>query len=257
LHQAGVKQKLKGLSAVTRRVGALTLGVCNAHSVSDLAAKAQADPVWLEVCWAPGLERKPVYRFLGQVTDKMDLAGWGDIVRALQRDPRTATHRHGGVIGEDPTGFKSGQKMPYVTWVYSSSGQRFGWGHLIGSVHDADWPKDVPVCFDFWRPTPPQIQAAQAPRDRQRLNGDPRLPDDVARWIEPPVQPGQAPDWARLHGAPFGAVVVGKGEDLGRTWIAVGGRTTPICGGSARRPPYIWRDRARPGDPSLSHPRGG
>jgi hypothetical protein len=62
LHQAGVKQKLKGLSAVALRVVALPFGVCNAHSVSDLAAKAQADPVLLEACWAPGLERKPLRR---------------------------------------------------------------------------------------------------------------------------------------------------------------------------------------------------
>jgi hypothetical protein len=40
LHQAGVKQKLKGLSAVTRRVGALSLGVCTAHSVSDFGEGA-------------------------------------------------------------------------------------------------------------------------------------------------------------------------------------------------------------------------
>ncbi len=51
-------------------------------------------------------------------------------------------------------------KMPYVTLVYKSSGQRFGLGNIIVSVHYADWHKDFPVCFDFWRPTPQHIQAA-------------------------------------------------------------------------------------------------
>src|SRR5512136_2263030 len=125
LHQTGVKQKFKGLSAVTLMVVALTFGVCNANSVSDLAAKAQADPVLLEACWAQGLERKQLYRFLGQVTDTMYLAWLGDILRELHRDPRTATHRHGVVIGDDTTVFKSGKTMPYVTLVYKSSGQRF------------------------------------------------------------------------------------------------------------------------------------
>ena len=223
LHKAGVKKKFKGLSAVTLMVVALTFGVCNAHSVSDLAAKAQADPVLLEACWAQGLERKQLYRFLGQVTDTMYLAWLGDVVRELHRDPRTATHRHGVVIGDDTTVFKSGKKMPYVTLVYKSSGQRFGLGNIIVSVHYADWHKDFPVCFDFWRPTPQQIQAAQDKRDRKRLKVDQRKPDDVARWIEHQVKHGQAPDLAILHGAQFGPVVVGKCEDLGLMWIAVGG----------------------------------
>jgi Transposase DDE domain/DDE superfamily endonuclease len=223
LHKAGVKQKLKGLPAVTLMIVALTFGVYNANSVSDLATKAQADPVLLEACWAQGLERKQLYRFLGQVTDEMYLAWLGDMVRELQRDPRTATHRHGVVIGDDTTVFKSGKKMPYVTLVYQSSGQRFGLGNIIVSVHYADWHKDFPVCFDFWRPTPQQIQTAQDKRDRKRLKVDQRKPDDVARWIEHQVQQGQAPDLVILHGAQFGPVVVGKCEELRLAWIAIGG----------------------------------
>jgi hypothetical protein len=227
LHKAGVKEKFKGLSAVTLMVVALMFGVFNANSVSDLAAKAQADPVLLEACWAQGLDRKQLYRFLGQVTDTMYLAWLGDIVRELHRDPRTATHRQGVVIGDDTTVFKSGQHMPYVTLVYKSSGQRFGLGNIIVSVHYADWHKDFPVCFDFWRPTPQQIQAGQDKRDRKRLNVDQRKPDDVARWIEHQVKHGQAPDLALLHGAQFGPVVVGKCEALGVAWIAVGSGKRP------------------------------
>jgi len=223
LHQAGVKQKLKGLPAVTLMIVALTFGVCNAHSVSDLTAKVQADPVLLAACWAQGLERKQLYRFLGQVSDTMYLAWLGDIVRELQRDPRTATHRHGVVIGDDTTVFKSGKTMPYVTVVYKSSGQRFGLGNIIVSVHYADWHKDFPLYFDFWRPTPQQIQAAQDKRDRKRLKVDQRKPEDVARWIAHQVQHGQVPDLAILHGAQFGPVVVGQCEELGLAWIAIGG----------------------------------
>ena len=146
LHKAGVKKKFKGLPAVTLMVVALTFGVFNANSVSDLAAKAQADPVLLEACWAQGLERKQLYRFLSQVTDTMYLAWLGDIVRELQRDPRTATHRHGVVIGDDTTVFKSGKTMPYVTLVYKSSGQRFGLGNIIVSVHYA--------CLLYTSPSP-------------------------------------------------------------------------------------------------------
>jgi hypothetical protein len=223
LHQAGVKQKLKGLPAATLMIVALMFGVYNANSVSDLTAQAQADPVLLEACWVQGLERKQLYRFLGQVTDEMYLAWLGDIVRELHRDPRTATHHHGVVIGDDTTVFKSGKQMPYVTLVYQSSGQRFGLGNIIVSVQYADWHKDFPVCFDFWRPTPHQIQTAQDKRDRKRLKVDQRKPDDVARWIEHQVKQGQAPDLAILHGAQFGPVVVGKCEELRLAWIALGG----------------------------------
>ncbi len=52
---------------------------------------------------------------------------------------------------------------------------------------------------------------------------DQRKPDDVARWIEHQVKHGQAPDLAILHGAQFGPVVVGKCDELGLAWIAVGG----------------------------------
>jgi hypothetical protein len=95
-------------------------------------------------------------------------------------------------------------------------------GHIIVSVHYADWHKDFPLFFDFWRPTPQQIRAAQAKRDRKQLKVDQRKPDDVARWLEHQVQHGQAPDLALLHGAQFGPVVVGKCEELGLVWMAVG-----------------------------------
>jgi len=222
LHQAGVKQKLKGLPAVTLMIVALTFGVYNAQSVSDLATKAVADPVLLEACWVQGLDRKQLYRFLGQVTDENYLTWLGAIVRELNRHPRTATHRQGVVIGDDTTVFKFGKHMPYVTLVYKSSGQRFGLGNIIVSVHYADGHKDFPLFFDFWRPTPQQIQAAQAKRDRKRLKVDQRKPDDVARWLEHRVKRGQAPDLALLHGAQFGPVVVGKCEELKLAWVAVG-----------------------------------
>lgn len=223
LHRAGVKEKFKGLPAVTLMIVALMFGVFNAHSVSDLAAKAVADPVLLEASWVQGLERKQLYRFLGQVTDENYLAWMGDIVRGLNRDPRTATHRHGVVIGDDTTVFKFGKNMPYVTLVYKSSGQRFGLGNIIVSVHYADWHKDFPLFFDFWRPTPQQIQAAQDKRERKRLKVDQRKPEDVARWIEHQVKTGQAPDLTILHGAQFGPVVVGCCEAWGLAWVAVGG----------------------------------
>jgi hypothetical protein len=223
LHKAGVKQKLKGLPAVTLMFVALMFGVFNANSVSDLASKAVTDSLLLEACWVQGLERKQLYRFLGQVHDEHYLAWLGDIVGELNRDPRTATRRHGVVIGDDTVVFKFGKKMPYVTIVYKASGQRFGLGNIIVSVHYADGQKDYPLFFDFWRPTPQQIQEAQAKRDRKRLNVDQRKPEDVARWIEHQAQHGPAPDLTILHGAQFGPLVVGKCEELGLAWLAVGG----------------------------------
>ena len=223
LHQAGVKQKLKGLPAVTLMFVALLFGVCNANSVSDLAVKAGTDTLLLEACWVQGLERKQLYRFLGQVTDAHYLAWLGDIVCELNRHPRTATQRHGVIIGDDTVVFKFGKHRPYVTLVYKASGQRFGLGNIIVSVHYADGQKDFPLFFDFWRPTPAQIAEAQARRARKRLNVDQRKPADVARWIEHQVQHGQPPDLTILHGAQFGPLVVGRCEALGLAWLAVGG----------------------------------
>lgn len=221
LHRAGVKPKLKGLPAVTLMLVALMFGVFNAHSVSDLTAKAQVDPVLLEASWVQGLERKQLYRFLGQVRDENYLAWMGDIVRELNRDPRTALHRRGVVIGDDTVVFKFGKQMPYVTLVYKSSGQRFGLGNIIVSVHYADDHKDVGLFFDFWRPSPEHIQEAQDKRDRKKMKVDQRKPQDVARWIEHQVKTGHAPDLTILHGAQLGPVVVGTCDKLGLVWVAV------------------------------------
>ena len=223
LRKAGIEEKVKGLPVATLMVVALMFGVFNANSISDLTAKAVADPVLLQACWVQGLERKQLYRFLGQVTDANCLAWLGEIVRELHRDPRTATQRHGVVIGDDTTVFKFGKQMPYVTLVYKSSGQRFGLGNIIVSTQYADWQKDLPLFFDFWRPTKEQIRAAQAKRERKRLKVDERKPDDVARWIQHQVQTGQTPDLALLHGAQFGPVVVEKCESLDLAWMAIGG----------------------------------
>jgi hypothetical protein len=221
LHRSGVKTKFKGLSAASLMMVALLFGVFDAKSVSDLTAKVRVDPVVLEMCAVQGLERKQLYRFLGRITDETYMAWLGKIVGELNRDPRTATRRSGVVIGDDTVVFRFGKKMPYVTLVFKSSGQRFGLGNIIVSVHYADTHKDYGLFFDFWRPTPQQIAAAQAKRERKRLKVDQRKPGDVARWLEHQVKNGSAPDLAILHGSQVGPLVIGKCEELNLVWIGV------------------------------------
>jgi hypothetical protein len=221
LHKAGVKEKLKGLPAVTLMFVALMFGVLGANSVSDLTSQVRIDPYLLDACWMQGLERKQLYRFLGQVRDDNYLAWFGEIVHELNRHPQTAMRRDGVVIGDDTTVFKFGENMPYVTLVYKSSGRRFGLGNIIVSTHYADTDKDYPLFFDFWRPTPEQIAAAQAKRARKRLKVDQRKPEDVARWLAHQVAHHQAPDLAILHGTQFGPLVIGKCEELDLPWMAL------------------------------------
>jgi hypothetical protein len=221
LHKAGAKQKFKGLAATSLMLVALLFGICDAHSVSDLTSKVRGDPVVLELCAAQDLERKQLYRFLGQIKDETYLAWLGEIIGELNRDSRTATRRNGVVIGDDTVIFRCGVKMPFVTLVYKSSGHRFGLGNIIVSTHYADTQKDYGLFFDFWRPTPKQIAEAEAKRDRNRLKIDQRKPEDVARWIEHQVTEGQAPDLVVLHGTQVGAVVVGKCEALNLAWVGV------------------------------------
>jgi len=223
LHNAGVKQKLKGLPAVTLMLVGLMFGVLNAHSLSDLTVQARSDQVLLGACYVQALERKQLYRFLGQVSDE-NYWGWlGEIVHELQRHPQTATRRDGVVIGDDTTVFKHGERMPYVTLVYKSSGKRFGLGNIIVSTHYADDQKDYGLFFDFWRPTPAQIQTAKEARERKRLKVDQRKPADVARWLEHQVAQHHAPDLALLHGAQLSPVVVETCEAHQIPWLAVAG----------------------------------
>jgi len=221
LHKAGVKYKFKGLPAVTLMLVGLMFGVLNAHSVSDLTTQARSDQVLLGACYVQALERKQLYCFLGQVSDENYLGWLGEIVKELQRHPQTATRRSGVVIGDDTTVFKHGARMPYVTLVYKTSGKRFGLGNLIVSTHYADDQKDYGLFFDFWRPTPAQIQAATESRERKRLKVDQRKPADVARWLEHQVAQHQAPDLALLHGAQLGPVVVETCEAHQIPWLAV------------------------------------
>jgi len=221
LHKAGVKQKLKGLPAVTLMLVGLMFGVLNAHSLSDLTVQARSDQVLLGACYVQALERKQLYRFLGQVNDENYLSWLGEIVRELQRHPQTTTRRDGVVIGDDTVVFKNGAHMPYVTLVYKSSGKRFGLGNIIVSTHYADDQKDYGLFFDFWRPTPAQVQAAKEARERKRLKVDQRKPADVARWLEHQVAQHQSPDLAILHGAQVGPVVVEQCETLQIPWLGV------------------------------------
>lgn len=221
LHKAGVKQKLKGLPAVTLMLVGLMFGVLNAHSLSDLTVQARSDQVLLGACYVQALERKQLYRFLGQVNDENYLGWLGEIVKELQRHPQTATRRDGVVIGDDTTVFKNGARMPYVTLVYKSSGKRFGLGNIIVSTHYADDQKDYGLFFDFWRPTPAQIQAAKQARERKHLKVDQRKPADVARWLAHQVAQHQSPDLAILHGAQVGPVVVEQCETLQIPWLGV------------------------------------
>jgi len=221
LHKAGVKHKLKGLPAVTLMLVGLMFGVLNAHSLSDLTVQARSDQVLLGACYVQALERKQLYRFLGQVSDETYLGWLGEIVQELQRHPQTATRRDGVVIGDDTIVFKHGARMPYVTLVYKSSGKRFGLGNIIVSTHYADDQKDYGLFFDFWRPTPAQIEAAKQARERKRLKVDQRKPADVARWLAHQVAQHRAPDLALLHGAQVGPVVVAQCETLQIPWLGV------------------------------------
>ena len=252
LHRAGVRQKCKGLPAVTLMLVALLFGVLNAHSISDLTAQARSDQVLLGACYVQGLERKQLYRFLGQVSDASYLSWLGDIVRELQRHPQTATRRDGVVIGDETVVFKDGAKMPYVTLVYKSSGQRFGLGNIIVSTHYADDQKDYSLFFDFWRPTHEQIQAAQDARTRKRLKVDQRKPADVARWLEYQVRHGPSPELVVLHGAQLGPEVVTKCEALELPWVGIAsGRrqylvVRPQQTTTTRGPAQAWLTRHYP-----------
>ncbi len=140
----------------------LMFGVLNAHSVSDLTTQARSDPVLLGACYVQALERKQLYRFLGQVSDAHYLGWLGEIVKELQRHPQTATRRDGVVIGDDTVVFKHGARMPYVTLVYQSSGKRFGLGNIIVSTHYADDQKDYGLFFDSPNTTRPISRCSTA-----------------------------------------------------------------------------------------------
>jgi len=221
LHKTGVKPKFKGLPVVTLMLVGLMFGVLNAHSLSDLTVQARSDQVLLGACYVQALERKQLYRLLAQISDEHYSDWLGEIIQDLQRHPQTATRRNGVVIGDDTVVFKHGAHMPYVTLVYKSSGQRFGLGNIIVSTHYADDQKDYGLFFDFWRPTPAQIQAAQAARERKRLKVDQRKPADVARWLEHQVAQHQAPDLALLHGVQVGPVVVTQCETFQIPWLGI------------------------------------
>lgn len=242
-HQAGVQLKHKGLPAVTLLFIALLFGLYHVNSTAALAQRAVQDPLLVEMCAVQTLERKQLYRLLGQVPDTTYSAWLGELLHALQRDPRTATARQGIVAGDDTKIFRTGKHMPYVTLIYSASGQRFGLGNVLVSTHYADAQKDYPLLFDFWRPSPAQIQAAQAKRDRKRLGVDQRKPADGVRWLEHQVQQHQAPDLVLLHGAQCGPVVVAACERLKLPWVGVASgrrqytlvppRGAARCGGQA------------------------
>lgn len=215
------QEKLKGLPLTTLFLVLMLFGVVDAKSDSDLSSKVKADPLLGAMYGVEVLDRQQLYRLRKRLTsDEYDK--WQEnLLRQLQKDPRTASRRDGTVSGDDTTWFKSGKEMPDITLVYKSSEKRFGLGYVMPTTHYADRDKDYPLFGRIHKRSEEQKQEAEDKRNKRRQKLDGRRPEDEKAWLSYLVEKGRIPEVVVLRGARLSPGFVRHCEELNLPWLGV------------------------------------
>jgi hypothetical protein len=121
LDQLGIG-KYSGLSADALLFVYALFGAANARSIQHLVALAGKDILLQKLL--PELERlndKVLRYLLKRIDPDTYQAFQGEIIRALQEDPRMASRPDGIVAGDDTIECKSGAKMPGIQVLFKAS----------------------------------------------------------------------------------------------------------------------------------------
>ena len=217
--------KYKGLPLATLLVVLISFGLMNATSDADLCEKVKAEPLLLEMCGVELLDKQQLYRLRKGLSIEVSDGLLEQLLRALQKDPRTASRPDGVVIGDDTVMLKYGQQMAGITVVYKSSEGRYGWGYVLPSTHYADADKDYPLWFTVHQRTEEQQQEAADKRWRRKKGLDRRRTEDEKVWLSQVVSEERQPEVVVLRGSHLSPGLTGHCEQLQVAWIGVSPRT--------------------------------
>jgi hypothetical protein len=217
--------KYSGLPADALLFVYALFGMVSARSIQHLVELAGEDVLLQKLLPVlDGLNDKALRYLLKRTEPDTYRAFQGEIIRALQDDPRMASRPDGVTIGDDTIEFKSGAKMPGIQVLFKASEGRYHLGYAIPSTHYADGEKDYPLLFDIRRRSEAEEKAVAQERERRALGLDLRKTSDYLRWVDHQIAQGKEPVLAVLKAARFNGTAVKGVEERGLPWLGISPR---------------------------------
>jgi len=221
LAQVGIT-KYSGLPADALLFVYALFGSVSAESIQHLVSVTTRDVLLSQLLPVLGqLNDKALRYLLKRVEPATYQTLHGEIIRALQGDPRMASRPEGVIIGDDTIEFKSGAQMPGIQVLFKASEGRYGLGYAIPSTHYADDEKDYPLLFAIRRRSAAEEQAAAQERERQELGLDLRKTPDYLQWVDHQIAQGEQPVLAVLRAARFNETAIQGLEPRDVPWIGL------------------------------------
>lgn len=239
-----------GLEAALERVGigkgglplsmvfivVLLMGVVGATSLCAAAQLLPTDAALCTMLAVSALDEKQLYRGLASISIAQYQAWMGQLLGALQADPRTAS-RPDGVVASDSTQVvkQAAHKIPGVHILFLHSEKHFALGAELLTTHYADGDKDYPLFLAFYEPDAATVAARAADKARRAAEVDGRQPAEVLAYIAQQVTAGQPPTLVIVSGPRLTAPFTAKLTELQVPWLGVsdGRRTYVLHGQSA------------------------
>jgi len=186
--------KMGGLAVGCILLVVLLFGVMSVTSLSALATEVGKDTALCATLGIQAMEHKILYRTLAAISVSQYQAWIGEVIQALQQDPRTASQPHGVVAGDETQVAKRyGFKMPGIRIIFLHCEKVFTLGYDVASTHYADWQKDYPLFFGIYQPDETKQAEIEATKRRKKLKIDRRKPADFIRWLESEIEAGNQP----------------------------------------------------------------
>jgi hypothetical protein len=206
----------------------MLFGLLNASSPADVVRQVNRDTVLCAILDLERLEEKQLYRGLAMLTVADYRAWMRGFLRALQKDPRTASRREGVLIGDGTQvrrsySQKRGQAQRWLRVIYLHSEKQFDFGYEVESTHYADVEKDYPLLAEIYEPSPAQVAEQAAARQRQALGLDLRRTADRITWLQQQMAQAEPPQWIELGGRDLNAKMRAVVEELNVPWVGISG----------------------------------
>ena len=225
-----------GLPLSTVFIVVLLMGVVGATSLFGATQLLPTDAALCIMLAVSALDEKQVYRGLASISIAQYQAWMGQLLGALQADPRTASRPDGVVISDSTQVTKnSAHKIPGVHILFLHSEKHFARGVELLTTHYADGDKDYPLFLDFYEPDAATVAERAADKARRAAAVDGRKPAAVLAYIEQQVTAGPPPPLVIVSGPRLTPTFIEKLTALSVPWLGVsdGRRTYTLTGQAA------------------------
>ena len=239
-----------GLAAALARVGigkgglplstvfmvVLLMGVVGATSLFGATQLLPTDAALCTMLAVSARDAQQVYRGLASSSLAQYQAWMGQLLGALQADPRTASRPDGVVISDSTQVTKnSAHKIPGVHILFLHSAKHCARGAELLTTHYADGDKDYPLFLTFYEPDAATVAERATATARRAAEVDGRKPAAGLAYIKQQVTAGHPPALGILSGPRLTPTFAEELTALPVPWLGVsdGRRTYTRNGQSA------------------------